>query len=43
MGNFMTMRADGLCMGIQENRFEDAERWLPTDDSAVSRLMNHQE
>ena len=41
--NFMTRLADGLGVEIQENRFEDAKRWMSDDVQAISWLMDHKE
>lgn len=41
--NFMTRLADGLGVEIQENRFEDAKRWMSADVQAMSWLMDHKE
>ena len=41
--NFMTRLADGLGVEIQEDRFEDAKRWMSADVQAMSWLMDHKE
>ncbi|PKB71249.1 MAG: hypothetical protein BZY87_06440 [SAR202 cluster bacterium Io17-Chloro-G6] len=41
--NFMTRLADGLGVEFQENRFEDAKRWMTADVQAMSWLMDHKE
>ncbi len=41
--NFMTRLADGLGVEIQEQRFEDAKRWMSPDVQAMSWLMDRKE
>ena len=41
--NFMTRLADGLGVEVQENRFEDAKRWMSADVQAMDWLMDRKE
>ena len=41
--NFMTRLADGLGVELQENRFEDAKRWMTADVQAMPWLMDRKE
>ncbi len=41
--NFMTRLADGLGVEVQENRFEDAKRWMSADVQAIPWLMERKE
>ena len=41
--NFMTRLADGLGVEVQEDRFEDAKRWMSADVQAMSWLMDRKE
>jgi hypothetical protein len=39
----MTRLADGLGVEVQEDRFEDAKRWMSADVQAMSWLMDRKE
>ena len=41
--NFMTRLADGLGVELQENRFEDAKRWMSHEVQAIPWLMERKE
>ena len=41
--NFMTRLADGLGVEVQEDRFEDAKRWMSADVQSMSWLMDRKE
>ena len=39
----MTRLADGLGVELQENRFEDAKRWMSHEVQAIPWLMERKE
>ncbi len=41
--NFMTWLADGLGVGLQESRFEDAKRWISHEVQSMPWLMERKE